>query len=984
VAEPRATELEALIGWWADQGGDPADARGIADWWWLQASMRGCVIPQCFIRAQPGLVAGELSDADGLRLRRPAATTSAADDRASDSAPAPGTLQQDPSAPTVFPDPPLEIAEKSKPTAGLFTEAQLPDDDDVRERLKRRKGFVPLMLRQEPMLQRQLSLLSALRPLLDKQPHPYRRVLNEVLTAEYSADLGRPWPVLRPRLAATMEVDLWLDAGVAMAVWQPFAEELKDLLANSYAFLRVRLRHCDLKQLETVCLDCRPNPSSASITMLTLVLSDTAGRHWWDGSMTRWLKGIADQGPLAVLHTLPIRYRVRTALRRGEAVTLSNSRRLAPNSEYLAESVASLDPRRWRTADQKPLPEGLKLPVLALNPRDLAPWGALVMGDALARTAGAVLPVDELQLNASSAPEVPAAPRLPQGPEADAEALWLAFRQQASPEAQRLMLLMAAAPLLTLPVLRLLMAAELPDLADPLPLAEVLVSGLVRRREGLPESSPNAVQFELLPAVQALLEPQLEPKARVAVIQAITDLLERRLARLGSGPSFETLVSDPNAAARPDAAGLAHFANLTAAMLDRLPGQPFREIARQLRAAGGSGPTMLWPAAMAFKQQPFETAQLVDTPAVELLTVTAARWQEFPLQLIAFPTLRPADLDRFLRQVDREGGEAARASLPTATAWAFHEPLRREGLAFGATAERPAPLALTLVEIPAGSFQMGSPGKEAERFADEGPQHEVTLASFFISQTPITQAQWREVAGWQPLPAERWGRELDPEPSYFWPRRNPKARGYSEGRFSLLPGEASSDLRPVENVSWEDAMEFCKRLSQRTGRRYSLPSEAQWEYACRGESSTPFAFGKTLSPELANYDGNYIYANGPKGHYRKHTTAVGMFPANGWGLQDMHGNVWEWCLDHWHENYEGASIDGSPWLNGVAQDGQRSAQQQTDGTNDSKLRLLRGGSWTSGPRFCRSAFRYWDHPGSRDDSVGFRVCCLPQDLFLYP
>ena len=293
-------------------------------------------------------------------------------------------------------------------------------------------------------------------------------------------------------------------------------------------------------------------------------------------------------------------------------------------------------------------------------------------------------------------------------------------------------------------------------------------------------------------------------------------------------------------------------------------------------------------------------------------------------------------------------------------------------------------VSLPLLHIPAGSFQMGSPVDEPERSAAEGPQHEVTLASFFISQTPITQAQWREVAGWQPLPAERWGRELDPEPSYFQPRRNPKAFGYSKGRVSLLPGEASSDLRPVENVSWEDAMEFCKRLSQRTGRRYSLPSEAQWEYACRAESSTAFAFGETLSPELANYDGNYTYANGPKGNYRKQTTLVAMFPANAWGLQDMHGNVWEWCLDHWHQNYKGAPIDGSPWLNAVAQDGQRSAQQQTDGTNDSERRLLRGGSWLNLPRGCRSACRNWLHPDNRTFYVGFRVCCLPQDLFLYP
>jgi formylglycine-generating enzyme required for sulfatase activity len=460
-----------------------------------------------------------------------------------------------------------------------------------------------------------------------------------------------------------------------------------------------------------------------------------------------------------------------------------------------------------------------------------------------------------------------------------------------------------------------------------------------------------------------------------------------------SQDQFEALLLTPERCdSHPDRELLRAFATAAPSCLRGLGGR-YEALAEQLERSWrpnapasppASADASSWLQGLEGRQEPFETAQLVWLPPLIHLEVTTAWWAEIELEPISFPTLRPADLDRFLRQVKREGGEAARASLPTATTWAFHEPLRREGLAFGATAERPAPLALTLVEIPAGSFQMGSPGKEADRFADEGPLHEVTLASFFISQTPITQAQWREVAGWQPLPEERWGRELDPEPSYFQPRRNPKALGYSNGRFSLLPGEASSDLRPVENVSWEDAMEFCKRLSQRTGRRYSLPSEAQWEYACRAESSTPFAFGKTLSPKLANYSGNDSYANGPKGKYRQQTTAVGMFPANAWGLQDMHGNVWEWCLDHWHENYEGAPIDGSPWLNAVAQDGQRSAQQQTDGTNDSKLRLLRGGSWDSSPRFCRSAYRDGGHPGFRYDNVGFRVCCLPQDLFLYP
>jgi formylglycine-generating enzyme required for sulfatase activity len=173
----------------------------------------------------------------------------------------------------------------------------------------------------------------------------------------------------------------------------------------------------------------------------------------------------------------------------------------------------------------------------------------------------------------------------------------------------------------------------------------------------------------------------------------------------------------------------------------------------------------------------------------------------------------------------------------------------------------------------------------------------------------------------------------------------------------------------VEQVSWHDAMEFCRRLSQRFGRVFSLPSEAQWEYACRAGTTTPFAFGPTLSPELANYDATVSYANGPKGEKRGETTPVGGFPANAWGLQDMHGTVWEWCLDHWHDSYAGAPTDGRARLSSAGEDA---------------TRLLRGGSWYHDPGDCRSAYRDRSRPGVADDLVGFRVVCLPQDPSLNP
>jgi formylglycine-generating enzyme required for sulfatase activity len=249
---------------------------------------------------------------------------------------------------------------------------------------------------------------------------------------------------------------------------------------------------------------------------------------------------------------------------------------------------------------------------------------------------------------------------------------------------------------------------------------------------------------------------------------------------------------------------------------------------------------------------------------------------------------------------------------------------------------------LRLIQIPAGEFWMGSPATEPERVANEGPQHRVRLGGFLLGQTPVTQAQWGVVARWPKLELEL---DLSPNPSRY------------EG----------APRRPVERVSWEQAMEFCHRLSQRTGLPFTLPSEAQWEYACRAGTTTPFHFGATLTPELAKYDGNYSYANGPKGEYRQRTNPVGMFAANAWGLHDMHGNVWEWCLDTWHGSYEGAPTDGSPWLTGT----------------DSR-KLLRGGSWGSFPWNCRSAFRDRRRLDYADHDVGFRVVCLPQGASLIP
>jgi formylglycine-generating enzyme required for sulfatase activity len=244
--------------------------------------------------------------------------------------------------------------------------------------------------------------------------------------------------------------------------------------------------------------------------------------------------------------------------------------------------------------------------------------------------------------------------------------------------------------------------------------------------------------------------------------------------------------------------------------------------------------------------------------------------------------------------------------------------------------------------IPSGKFLMGSPKDEPERVDHEGPQHEVTISQFFMAEYPVTQAQWKIAAAMPPVE-----RELKTDPSYF-----------------------KGDNLPVERVSWYDAVEFCKRLTIHTNREYRLPSEAEWEYACRAGTTTPFHFGETTTTDLANYDGTDwksgettypgFYGSGPRGENREKTTPVDHFGlANIFGLSDMHGNVWEWCADRWHENYEGAPSDGSAWL------------------KDSKeeLHSLRGGSWISIPRSCRSASRNGSAPNVSYAYFGFRVCC---------
>lgn len=243
---------------------------------------------------------------------------------------------------------------------------------------------------------------------------------------------------------------------------------------------------------------------------------------------------------------------------------------------------------------------------------------------------------------------------------------------------------------------------------------------------------------------------------------------------------------------------------------------------------------------------------------------------------------------------------------------------------------------LEMVAIPTGSFLMGSPENEAGRDANEGPQHQVSVKAFYMGKFEVTRGQWEEVIK--------------------LPKVRRKLYSHQQENFDYA----------IDVIGWDEAVEFCERLSRKTGRKYRLPTEAEWEYACRAGTTTPFHFGEMIKPELANYGGYYS----DSGKSSRYGLADPQLPvgklgiANGFGLFDMHGGVSEWCLDPYHKNYVGAPADGSVW--------------KQRGSGD---KVLRGGSFGSNPQYCRSARRFDMHKYGAS-GFGFRVVreiTVPED-----
>ena len=749
-------------------------------------------------------------------------------------------------------------------------------------------------------LRQPLKLMRALRPLMQKIPSGTEIILDEEATANRIAEERIRIPVLKSALEPALDLALVVDESNTMIFWQKTVQELQKLLETQGAFRDVQtwglvtnnpgnnpgnnpennpennpgnnqeeifLRRGTGKKAYHHRLHKPRELVDPSGRRLILVVSDCVSDIWRNGKALSVLRIWSQKSPVAILQMLPQWLWLRTGLSSGAKVQLGSLTPRIVNQGLLIKEILLWDDINFAT--------GTKIPVLTLEPEVALNWSNIIAGKSFAKVSGFVFSSETLT-EADRVKEVINAEIISN------EEIVSSFRRTASPIARKLASLLSSAPVITLPIVRLIQENMLKE-SQQVHVAEVFLGGIFKAtKEITPLSNPDEIEFRFIneetrdiflnaaPAIDAL-----------AVVDAISKYFAKKLNKTMS--EFNALLRKPEQT-NIEGLDIKPFAIVTAKVLRRLGGDYVRfaeelEGKGQISSAGGTGQEIV-----------LETFGF-DVATVEVIPAKG-----------------------------RRGTPEINIVKHREHAQFFPEKL-------------PDNITLEMVSIPGGKFIMGSPKTEEESSNSERPQHEVTVPPFFMGKYPITQAQWRAVAT---LP--QVNRILNPNPSRF-----------------------KGDDLPVETISWDEAVEFCDRISKYTGKNYRLPSEAEWEYACRGGTTTPFHFGETITPGLANYNGEYTYGSGTKGENRRKTTPVGSFKvANAFGLFDMHGNVLERCLDDWHENYEDAPNDGSPRLKPINE-------------NDNRRKMLRGGSWFVNPENCRSASRDNENFGFNDDNVGFRV-----------
>ena len=797
-------------------------------------------------------------------------------------------------------------------------------------------GGIPFKVPTAPALRRTLNLGRALRPLMRKVDSYTETVLDEVATAEQTAEQRFCLTVTQPAQERWLEVALVVEATASSFLWQETIRDFKLVLERQGAFRTLSVwylcaSHSGSLQLLAHSPDTVENQQARSVKelfdaagrRLILLASDCISPAWQSGAIQHCLEQWANRGPVAILQLLPSRLWERSVLSAGLSVQFGALMPGVSNPQLRLQDLPA-----WAEESTE---GGLKLPVVTLEPTSLHRWARMLAGYGESWATGILFDEGWQHWQQENQTTVELLP----------EQLVQRFSNTASLLARRLAGLMAMVPV-SLPIIYLIQETLLPD-STQLQVAEVFMSGLIRRVDKSAESDTTSKEYDFVSGVREQLIDAVSLPDAEAVLDRVSQYIGDKVGR--SIYSFTALLMLERELSGTAGTELLKFASLTKQVLRRLGGE-YAQLVESVEAGNLVGIASHESNVPNFPDlQPFEfiEAELVDDddpgsfpPLLQPNDFTIVTF-EFDPETASNQKLDPfeivvAELTRHQGkwQIERQKERAYRLieALPDNAGLSFFSGLVKR---LGFQRDR-AVFGLEIVAIPGGSFIMGSPQDEPERYDYESPQHEVTVEPFFMGRYPVTQAQWAAVAS---LPKVE--RDLNPDPSHF--------KGAN---------------RPVESVSWYSAIEFCQRLSQHSGRPYRLPSEAEWEYACRANTTTPFHVGNTLTTEVANYDGRATYGDGLEGEYRHQTTEVEHFGlANGFGLSDMHGNVWEWCQDDWHESYEGAPSDGSAWVEG--------------GSEESKI--IRGGSWYYHPRGCRSAHRDWDPPGCEGIDLGFRVCC---------
>jgi hypothetical protein len=766
--------------------------------------------------------------------------------------------------------PSSQTIDSSEPSLPLYADEQMPVRESkavtaLEQKPEKPKG-TPFSVPAAPALRTQLDLSRSLRPLMRKVPSRTRFDLDEDATVTQIAETQVWMPVVKANPERWLELDLVVEASKTTVIWERAIAELNHLVEYQGAFRAIRTwrlsAQADKVQLFPRWRDGaiqtatkasgnqRPHTPRELIDptgrRLIWLVTDCTSMLWRQDLIYETILEWAKEQPIAIVQLFPERLWSRTTLRDGHIVRLGAFSPGLPSAQLEIEGL----PQRLERRSHVNL---VTVPIITPDAKLMLRWAKVASGSGESRTPGRAFDLDFIRRQVRAEQSDRSQRSTSQRTAQERVAL---FRSTTSRTVQQLANLMAASPV-SLPVIDLLREAFRADFEEEVQqshVAEVLLSGLLQRCDTEDEES---CRYEFFGDRSSNLEERVRDillgDASVSKSIDVLNVLSASICQKIGSPvkSFQALLSEMQATEGELRDAALPFARVGLDVLRRLGGE-YAALAHCYDLDQSEKPPATEPGQDNVQFPDLETFEFINVQLIDELessefTITTLQ----PRLNRILNVRRPSDPQKTFRLSDSGETKHWVSSRQTHRARRFLELL-------------PDNLTIEMVAIPGGTFDMGSPRNEPERRDSEGPQHTVTIAPFFMSRYPITQSQWLAVAD---MPEVQ--RSLNPDLSHF-----------------------KDNDHPVERVSWWDAVEFCERLSVYTGQVYRLPSEAEWEYACRAGTTTPFHFGNMITTQVANYSGISTYSNGPMGERRDKTTPVNIFDiANAFGLSDMHGNV---------------------------------------------------------------------------------------------